>query len=81
MNLKNTIEQKLSGHAISWIDVLAAAKRQDALLQEAHELLGRCEKQVGLDLGELIAVFDAKLTGKRFNGKEFNYERSPDGQE
>lgn len=61
-----------------------AALRELAKVKEitarAIETLQSCQKQVGMVTGEEVGSLLAEMTNTHFNGKEYNYERLPEGQ-
>ncbi len=82
MKIKQSLQNiSHSNGTIKTREALQLAERADQANQELIEMLERCKKHVGMFLGGEIAELLAKNQGIRFSEKEYNYEKTPEGQE
>ena len=73
--ISNTLKKKsINGH-ISTNEALLAAAPYDAERAKTVQLLKKCEKNVGMYLGEEINQHLAEMEGSYFNSRDYHYER------
>lgn len=59
---------------------LSDLERAEQIQERSEELLRVCQAQVGMVTGEEIAELLADMNNQQFNGRDYHYERLPEGQ-
>lgn len=61
--------------------IAALIKQTQELMARSIDLLTRCERQVGMHLGEEIQQLTSEMRGQRFDAAQYHYEKPIDGQD
>lgn len=80
MNIQQALKSVAVNGSINIEKALSIAAGFDHERETARDLLRKCERQVGMDLGEQINVHIAGMDGTRFNVLDYHYEAMPADQ-
>ena len=81
MNFSNALKNASVDGSVKQNVAVAIGQKADSLVTELCEVLKKVEGQVGMVYGEMINDVVSRATGVRFDPKEYNFERRPEGQE